>query len=82
MVLLTRGDTIDARDLPEQIKNADDAKAEITLDLEQSVADIEKKVIQAVLTRITQNRTTAARILGISLRALHYKIKRYGIGLE
>ena len=82
MVLLTRGDTIDIRDLPEQVKNAEDAKAEITLDLEQSVADIEKKVIQAVLTRITQNRTTAARILGISLRALHYKIKRYGIGLE
>jgi len=32
-----------------------------------------------VLSRVTHNRTLAARILGISLRALHYKIKRFGL---
>jgi DNA-binding NtrC family response regulator len=82
VVLLTRGDIIEPKDLPDQIANAEDSKPEITLHLDQSLEDIEKQVIRNVLSQITQNRTLAARILGISLRALHYKIKRYGLGLE
>jgi DNA-binding NtrC family response regulator len=82
MVLLTRSETIEPKDLPDQIMDAEDNQAEITLRLDQSLEDIEKKVIRSVLTQITQNRTLAARMLGISLRALHYKIKRYGLGLE
>ncbi|MBN2242032.1 MAG: sigma-54-dependent Fis family transcriptional regulator [Acidobacteria bacterium] len=79
MVLLTRGEIIDAGDLPDQISESENRQAEITLRLDQSLENIEKCVIRNVLTQITQNRTQAARILGISLRALHYKIKRYGI---
>jgi DNA-binding NtrC family response regulator len=82
LVLLTRSDSINPEDLPDQIVEADDRETEITLRLNQPLEDIEKAVIRSVLTRITQNRTLAARILGISLRALHYKIKRYGLGLE
>jgi DNA-binding NtrC family response regulator len=82
LVLLTRGDSIEPGDLPDQIVAADDTQAEIMLRLDQPLEEIEKKVIRSVLTQITQNRTLAARILGISLRTLHYKIKRYGLGLE
>jgi DNA-binding NtrC family response regulator len=82
IVLLTRSDSIEPKDLPEQIRNAQTGQPEITLSLQQSLEEIEKKVIRSVLARITQNRTLAAGILGISLRALHYKIKRYRINLE
>jgi DNA-binding NtrC family response regulator len=34
-------------------------------------------VITNVFDRITSNRRQAAEMLGISLRALHYKIRRY-----
>ena len=82
MVLLTRSDIIEPKDLPDPIVTGDDRQTEITLRLDQPLEDIEKKVIRSVLSQITQNRTLAARVLGISLRALHYKIKRYGLGLE
>jgi len=82
IVLLSRGDVIEPADLPEQIAHAKDRKPEIVLGLDQPLEEIEKKVIRSVLNQITQNRTLAARILGISLRSLHYKIKRYGLGLE
>ena len=42
----------------------------------------EKTVIRNVLSRVTRNRTAAARILGISLRSLHYKIKHYDLHEE
>ena len=39
--------------------------------------DIEK--IRRTLTEVTNHREKAAKLLGISLRALQYKIKEYGI---
>jgi transcriptional regulator with PAS, ATPase and Fis domain len=82
LVLLTRSDTIEPKDLPEQIRETGDQQAEITLRLNQPLEEIEKKVIGSILSHVTQNRTLAAKIMGISLRALHYKIKRYGLHVE
>ena len=82
MVLLTRSDVIEPGDLPEQVVESESRQTEIILRLDQSLEGIEKKVIRSVLSQITRNRTQAARILGISLRSLHYKIKRYGLDLE
>ncbi len=82
LVLLTRNDIIEPKDLPEQIREAEDIQAEITLRLDQPLDEIEKVVIAGVLSQVTQNRTLASRILGISLRALHYKIKRYGLDVD
>ncbi len=82
LVLLTRSDTIESKDLPEQIREKEDQQPEITLRLSQSLEEIEKKVIGSILVQVTQNRTLAAKIMGISLRALHYKIKRYGLDSE
>jgi len=44
-----------------------------------SLDQIEREVIQRTLTEITNHREKAAKLLGISLRALQYKIKEYGI---
>ena len=82
LVLLTKSDTIEPKDLRDPIREAEGRAAEITLRLDQSLEEMEKAVIGWVLSQVTQNRTLAARIMGISLRALHYKIKRYGLDTE
>jgi DNA-binding NtrC family response regulator len=82
LVLLARGEIIEPRDLPANIRQSEDSQPEIKILLRQPLREIEKAVISNVLAQVTSNRTLASRILGISLRALHYKIKRYGLGAE
>jgi transcriptional regulator with PAS, ATPase and Fis domain len=43
------------------------------------VEDAEARHIQTALRQAGGNRTDAARVLGVSLRNLQYKLKRYGI---
>ena len=44
-----------------------------------SLAQVEAELIRQTLKNITSNRAEAAQKLGISRRALQYKIKRYGL---
>lgn len=81
LVLLSRKDIIEPNDLPAGIRGENE-QPEITIPLTQPLREVEKTVIRNVLARVTRNRTAAARILGISLRALHYKIKRFGLQEE
>jgi two-component system response regulator PilR (NtrC family) len=41
---------------------------------------LERDAIQRALERTRHNRTAAARLLGISFRALRYRMQRLGIG--
>ncbi len=43
------------------------------------LAVIDEQIIRRTLREVTSHRERAARILGISPRALHYKLKRYQI---
>ena len=43
----------------------------------ESLAEVEKLLIRQTLTHVTSNREEAARALGISRRALQYKLKEY-----
>jgi two-component system response regulator AtoC len=43
------------------------------------LAVIEEQIIRWTLREVTSHRERAARILGISPRTLHYKLKRYQI---
>src|SRR5262249_38901591 len=43
------------------------------------LADVEKLLIRQTLTHVTSNREEAAKALGISRRALQYKLKQYGL---
>jgi DNA-binding protein Fis len=43
------------------------------------LAEVEKLLIRQTLTHITRNRADAAQALGISRRALQYKLKQYGM---
>ena len=44
-----------------------------------TLAEVEKILIRQTLTHVTDNREEAAKVLGISRRALEYKLKEYGL---
>ncbi|MBX6422879.1 sigma-54 dependent transcriptional regulator [Thermosulfurimonas sp. F29] len=50
------------------------------LDLEEFLAGIEKKLLQEALRRTGGHREEAARLLGLSVRSLRYRLQKYGLG--
>ncbi|MGZ5175672.1 MAG: sigma-54-dependent transcriptional regulator, partial [Burkholderiales bacterium] len=79
---LAIGDEIEAEDL----QLAPRAAAEETVDetatglpLQERLDAIERKAIFAALEQTHYNRTAAAKVLGISFRALRYRMERLGI---
>ena len=86
-VIQSEEETITARDLPAEILAPGD---ELTVTLADSavsyketmarvVRDVEVRLIRRALEQSVNNRTEAARILGISRRALVYKLKEYNL---
>jgi transcriptional regulator with PAS, ATPase and Fis domain len=65
--------------LPEEIWTSKRDQRTITVALGRSLEDIEREVIRRTLLEVTNHREKAAKLLGISLRTLQYKIKEYGI---
>jgi len=51
----------------------------LTVKVGSSIQEVEAALIRHTLERITSNRRQAAAILGISVRALQYKLKQYNI---
>lgn len=52
---------------------------DVNVPLGSSIDEAERELIRHTLERMTSNRREAAAILGISVRALQYKLKHYGI---
>ncbi len=50
--------------------------------LEEYLSGIERKVVEQALEETHWNRTAAAKKLGISFRAMRYRMKKLGIGAE
>jgi DNA-binding NtrC family response regulator len=50
-----------------------------SFELEENVMRFEKRHIELTLQKCQGNREETARLLGISLRSLYYKIKNLGI---
>jgi len=44
-----------------------------------SAEDAEKELIRSTLGHTGGNKTRAAKILGISLKTMHNKVKKYGL---
>ena len=86
MVVLARGSKLTARDIPAGIREsvrggggtAREREDSPAAGSSQSLADAEKKMIFEALRRHGDNRTRAARALGISRRTLHRKLRQYG----
>jgi two-component system response regulator PilR (NtrC family) len=64
--------------LPNPINQEDDQILDETL-LDPTLIQKEKEVIQQALEKTKYNKTAAAKLLGISFRALRYRIKKLGI---
>lgn len=47
--------------------------------LSQILESVEKKVLQETLIKANGNKTLAARMLGIAIRSLYYKLGKYGL---
>jgi two-component system response regulator AtoC len=86
--LLGEGELITERDLPPHLlapaTELAVALPEDALALPETTArivrDAERELIRRALARAAGSRTEAARLLGISRRALLYKLKAYGLG--
>ena len=81
-VILCEGDTLTARDLPDQVRQGttlrlalpDHASERVT-----TLIEIEEHAIRDTLERLNGNQSEAARRLGISRSTLWRKMKEYGI---
>jgi two-component system NtrC family response regulator len=76
LVVTVEGVTIHAQDLPGEMRTVPRLGV-VTLDA--AIEEAEKAAILAALAQCNQHRERAARLLGISIRTLHYKMNRYGL---
>jgi transcriptional regulator with PAS, ATPase and Fis domain len=79
LVVTVRERTIQPHHLPEEIQASREDARTMVVTLGSSLEEIEKAVIRRTLAEVTNHREKAAKLLGISPRALQYKIKEYGI---
>jgi two-component system response regulator HydG len=83
MVVMAQGDTIDVRDIPNEIRAGDDA-AEGHAQSRAGLAGVgldklEKEAIRQTLAMTQGNRELTAQMLGIGERTLYRKLKEYGL---
>lgn len=79
LVVTVKDATIQPEHLPEEIQASKEDARTMVVTLGTSLERIEREVIQRTLKEVTNHREKAAKLLGISLRTLQYKIKEYGI---
>ena len=79
LVITHRRSAIEVADLPDFLRAHDQSATTFTVRPGMSLCDVEKLLIRQTLTHVTSNRDEAARVLGMSRRALQYKLKQYGL---
>jgi DNA-binding NtrC family response regulator len=79
LVVTVREEMILPQHLPEEIQASQEDVRTMVVTLGNPLEEIEKEVIRRTLVEVTNHREKAAKLLGISLRSLQYKIKEYGI---
>ena len=78
---LTSGDVIEVEDLRLVAPSASAESAEPT-NLQDRLDQVERKAILDALEKTRYNRTAAAKLLGITFRALRYRMARLGLNEE
>ena len=82
LVVLTRGDEITLRDLPEFLRRERPPAEELRLDLPPqgiSLEGVEKELILRALEKFNWNQSQAARYLDLSRKTLIYRMEKHGI---
>ena len=81
--LVLCGDQITVADLPEKLRDAGQRARPVgasqAADMRGHLAEVERAAIVTALEAEDQNQTRAARRLGLSRRALIYKMEKYGL---
>lgn len=79
-VIVARGETLGLKDLPPSVTEPRQPATSadgVELPVGTTVEEAEKNLILKTLESTGQNKTRAAEILGISLKTLHNKLKKY-----
>jgi DNA-binding NtrC family response regulator len=79
VVITQRSSTIEVPELPDFLRAHDQNATTFTVRPGMPLAAVEKLLIRQTLTHVTSNRDEAAKVLGISRRALQYKLKEFGL---
>jgi DNA-binding NtrC family response regulator len=79
LVITCREAVVDVAHLPDFLRAYDQNTTTFTVRPGTPLAEVEKMLIRQTLTHVTSNREEAASALGISRRALQYKLKQYGL---
>ena len=79
LVITCREPVVEVAHLPEFLRDYDRNATTFTVRPGTPLAEVEKMLIRQTLSQVTSNRAEAAKALGISRRALQYKLKRYGL---
>ncbi len=73
-------ETSTAPELSKKITGSEELNINLEVPLQEAIERLERGYLESALAATDNNKTEAARILGISVRVLHYKIKQYNIG--
>ncbi len=79
LVITCREPVVEVPQLPDFLREYDRNQTTFTVRPGTPLAEVEKMLIRQTLAHVTSNREEAARALGISRRALQYKLKQYGL---
>jgi two-component system, NtrC family, response regulator AtoC len=86
--VLCRADEVTTEHLPAELARSQPGSTQLRprqaaldalIPMKDQVEALERKLIEAALSRSDNNKAAAARLLEISERALWYKVKRYGL---
>jgi len=77
LVIIVSGDEIKATDLPSDLHDAAASRSCRVTTLAEAAETAERSAIQAALREADFHRERAAKLLGVSIRTLHYKMSRY-----
>lgn len=79
LVVTCPDDEVKRAQLPSRVRAAKEEPKSLLLKAGMSLEDAERILIADTLHNVTSNRKEAAELLGISLRALQYKINKYNL---
>jgi len=79
LVITCREPVVEVTHLPDFLRDYDRNQTTFTVRPGTPMAEVEKLLIRQTLAHVTSNREEAAKALGISRRALQYKLKQYGL---
>ncbi len=78
--LFAKGDSIGIEDLPERLAAKPEARGEFALPPDGIVLeDVERDLIVQALERTGWKKSAAARLLGLTRRALGYRVEKFGL---